>query len=90
MRKLWYNLTITAASILVAIFIGGVEALGLIGGKLELRGVFWGLVADLNTNLANFGYVVVAIFVSSWVISSLIYRFKGYDRLQPDQSTLTQ
>ncbi len=27
-RKLWYNLTITAASILVALFIGGVQALG--------------------------------------------------------------
>ena len=33
-RKLWYNLTITAASVVVALFIGGVEALGLIGDKL--------------------------------------------------------
>src|SRR5262249_53451235 len=29
-RKLWYNMTITAASVIVALFIGGLEALGLI------------------------------------------------------------
>jgi high-affinity nickel-transport protein len=80
-RKLWYNLTITAASVVVALFIGGVEALGLIGGKLGLEGRFWGLIGDLNANLTNFGFVVVGIFVASWLVSSLIYRAKGYDRL---------
>ena len=80
-RKLWYNLTITAASVVVAIFIGGVEALGLIGDKLGLEGGFWHLVGDLNDNLTNFGFVVVGIFVASWLISTLIYRAKGYDRL---------
>ena len=80
-RKLWYNLTITAASVVVAIFIGGVEALGLIGDKLGLEGGFWHLVDDLNDNLTNFGFVVAGIFVASWLISTLIYRAKGYDRL---------
>ena len=80
-RKLWYNLTITAASVVVALFIGGIEALGLIGDKLGLEGGFWRLVGDLNDNLTNFGFVVVGIFVTSWLISTLIYRAKGYDRL---------
>ena len=80
-RKLWYNLTITAASVVVAIFIGCVEALGLIGDKLGLEGGFWHLVDDLNDNLTNFGFVVAGIFVASWLISTLIYRAKGYDRL---------
>ena len=80
-RKLWYNLTITAASVVVALFIGGIEALGLIGDKLGLEGGFWRLVGDLNDNLTNFGFVVVGIFVASWLISTLIYRAKGYDRL---------
>src|ERR1039457_4981863 len=40
-RKLWYNLTITAASVVVALFIGGVESFGLIGDKLGLEGGFW-------------------------------------------------
>jgi nickel/cobalt transporter (NiCoT) family protein len=81
-RKLWYNLTITAASVVVAIFIGGVEALGLLAEKLGLEGGIWTLVGDLNSNLANFGYAVVGIFVASWVLSAALYRAKGYDNLQ--------
>ena len=83
-RKLWYNLTITAASVIVALFIGGIEALGVIGDKFELEGRFWGLVGSLNDNLTNFGFVVIGIFVASWLISSIVYRVKGYDRLQVD------
>lgn len=79
MRKLWYNLTITAASVVVAIFIGGIEALGLIANKLELDGGFWTFVSAMNDNLANFGYAVVGIFLVSWIISTIVYRAKGYD-----------
>jgi len=85
MRKLWYNLTITAASVSVAIFIGGMEALELIGGKLGFEGGFWELMGDMNGSLANFGFVVVGIFAGSWLISSFIYRLKGYDRPQAGQ-----
>jgi len=81
MRKLWYNLTITAASVVVAIFIGGLEALGLLADKLGLNGGFWTFVGAMNDNLANFGYAVVGIFLVSWLISAIIYRAKGYDRL---------
>jgi high-affinity nickel-transport protein len=81
-RKLWYNLTITAASVVVAIFIGGIEALGLIGDKLGLAGGVWDAIGALNDNLANFGYAVVGIFILSWIISTVIYRAKGYDRLR--------
>ena len=86
LRKLWYNLTITAASVVVAIFIGGVEALGLIGGKLHLEARFWASVGALNENLTNFGFIVVGIFVASWIISSLVYRAKGYDRVRDRMS----
>lgn len=85
-RKLWYNLTITAASVVVAVFIGGVEALGLIGDKLGLEGGFWDVVGGLNDNLANFGFVVVGLFVASWMVSTLVYRAGGYDRIQPTQA----
>jgi nickel/cobalt transporter (NiCoT) family protein len=39
-RKFWRNLTITAASVVVAIFIGGVETFGLIGDTLWLEAGF--------------------------------------------------
>ncbi|HVZ10311.1 HoxN/HupN/NixA family nickel/cobalt transporter [Rhodopila sp.] len=85
LRKLWYNLTITAASVIVALFIGGMEALGLIGDKLGLEGWFWASVEALNDNLANFGFVVVGVFVVSWIVSGLVYRMKGYDRLRVER-----
>jgi high-affinity nickel-transport protein len=73
-RKLWYNLTVTAASVIVALFIGGIEALGLIGGKLGLDSGFWAVVGGLNENLADFGFAIVGIFVASWLVSGFIYR----------------
>ncbi|HEY4162236.1 MAG TPA: HoxN/HupN/NixA family nickel/cobalt transporter [Dongiaceae bacterium] len=85
-RKLWYNLTITIASVVVAIFIGGMEALGLISDKLGLDGGFWSFVGAMNDNLANFGYAVVGIFIASWIVSTVVYRVKGYDSLQIGQS----
>ncbi len=81
-RKLWYNLTITAASVVVALFIGGIEALGLIADRLGLEGGAWDVVASLNDSLANFGFVVIGVFILAWVVSMLIYRLNGYDRLE--------
>ncbi len=79
-RKIWYNLTITAVSVLVALLIGGIEALGLIADKLGLEGRFWSMIGGLNGGLANFGYLVVGIFIVSWAISYLLYRWQGLDR----------
>jgi high-affinity nickel-transport protein len=85
-RKLWYNLTITAASVMAAVFIGGIEALGLIGEKMGLEGGLWRLVGGLNHNLTNFGFTIVGVFVASWVVSTIIYRAKGYDNALVRQS----
>jgi high-affinity nickel-transport protein len=73
LRKLWYNLTITAASVLVAVFIGGVEALGLLGQRLGLAGGLWDIIAGLNDSLANFGFAVIGLFALAWVVSIAIY-----------------
>ncbi len=79
-RKIWYNLTITAISVLVALLIGGIEALGLIADQLGLAGGFWDTIGNMNDGLANFGYLVIGIFVGSWILSYLIYRWQGFDR----------
>jgi high-affinity nickel-transport protein len=81
LRKLWYNLTITAASVVVAMLIGGMEALGLMVDRLGLEGGAWSMVAKLNSDLANFGFAVVGIFAAAWAVSAAVYRWKGYDRL---------
>jgi high-affinity nickel-transport protein len=79
-RKLFYNLTITSVSVLVALVVGGIEALGLIAGQFHLQGIFWNTISNLNDSFGVLGYGIVALFVVSWGISFLIYRLKRYDR----------
>ncbi|MBH5390962.1 HoxN/HupN/NixA family nickel/cobalt transporter [Bradyrhizobium diversitatis] len=74
LRKLWYNLTITGASVAVALFIGGIEALGLISDRLGLSGGMWTLVDGLNESLANVGFAVIALFAIAWLASIVLYR----------------
>jgi nickel/cobalt transporter (NiCoT) family protein len=83
LRKLWYNLTITGASVLIALLIGGLEALGLLAGQFGLEGGVWSVVSALNDDLTDFGFAVVGIFVLAWGFSAVVYRWKGYDRLTP-------
>jgi high-affinity nickel-transport protein len=81
-RKLYYNLTITLVSIVVALLIGSVEALGLLGDKLGLAGGFWDFIAALNVNFGALGYLIVGIFAVSWLASVAFYRFSGYDKIE--------
>jgi high-affinity nickel-transport protein len=80
-RKLWYNLTITAMSVLIALLIGGIEALGLLADKFGMEGRFWTAVGHLNESLGTFGLLVIAAFVVCWAASALIFGWKGYDDL---------
>jgi high-affinity nickel-transport protein len=80
-RKLYYNLTISAVSVIVALLIGGVETLGLIGEGLSLEGPFWDEVGAINGSFGLLGYGIIAIFVFSWIVSAAIYRLRGYDAL---------
>jgi high-affinity nickel-transport protein len=84
-RKLWYNLTLTSVSVVVAIFVGGLEVLGLLSDKLGLDTGAWAVIRDLNSHMDSFGYIVVAIFIASWLCSALLYRLGRYDDLSLDQ-----
>jgi len=83
-RKLYYNMTITAVSVVVAVVIGGLETLNLIGDQLGLMdgGGFWGAIGTINDNFGILGYVIIGIFVLSWIGSVLFYKFKRYDELE--------
>lgn len=78
-RKLYYNLNITAVSVIIAFAIGGLEVANLIATAFGLSGGLWDFAAHLDFGLAGLG--IIAIFVLSWVVSALFYRAKGYDRL---------
>ncbi len=81
-RKLYYNMTITFVSVLVALIVGGIEALGLIADRLSLEGAFWGMIGALNDNFGSLGYVIIAVFAISWFASVVVYRLKRYDEIE--------
>jgi high-affinity nickel-transport protein len=72
-RKIYYNITITALSVAVALLIGSVELLGLFAGQFGWRGTFWDWVSGLDLNAV--GYFVVGMFVVTWVIALLVWRY---------------
>lgn len=80
-RKLYYNLTITMMSVVVAFFIGGIEVLSLLSDKMAFTGLFWRDVQALTDHFNTLGYAIIALFLISWGVSALIYRMKRYDEL---------
>jgi len=80
-RKLYYNMTITATSVVIALFIGGMEALGLLADKFNWHQGGWKIIDSLNENMGSVGYAAVGVFIVFWGISALNYRWKGYDKL---------
>ena len=80
MRKLYYNMTITLVSVVVALLIGGIEALGLIGDQLGMGDTgFWGFIGALNDNFNNLGFVIIGVFALAWILSYVVYKAKGLD-----------
>jgi high-affinity nickel-transport protein len=80
-RKLYYNMTLTFISVVMALAIGGIEVIGLIRERLQLNGGAWDFIGNLNDNFSNVGFVVIGVFILSWLGSMVLYRFKGFDRL---------
>jgi len=72
-RKIYYNITITGLSVAVALLIGSIELLGLFAGQLGWRGPFWDWLGDLNLNIV--GFVVVGMFVFTWAVALLLWRY---------------
>jgi high-affinity nickel-transport protein len=89
LRKLRYNLAITGFSVVVAVLVGEIEALGLAGDKFGLDGGLWVTVDATGARFATLGYLVVAIFVATWLASFVIYRMTGYPKIPTlDNSSL--
>jgi nickel/cobalt transporter (NiCoT) family protein len=81
-RKLYYNLTITFVSVIVALVVGGIELFGIVKDGWSLSGGLWDVVGALNDNFGALGLAIIGIFVFSWIASMVIYRIKDFDRLE--------
>jgi high-affinity nickel-transport protein len=74
-------MTLTFVSVVMALAIGSVEIIGLVREKLQLSGGAWDFIGNLNDNFGNVGFVVIGVFILSWIGSMVLYRLKGFDRL---------
>ena len=77
-RKVFYNLTITGLSVAVAFFVGTIEILGLIAQETNLNSPLWNFVRGFNINMA--GYVIVGVFVVTWVVALAYWRLAGIEK----------
>jgi high-affinity nickel-transport protein len=72
-RKIYYNITITGLSVAVALLIGSVELLALFADQFGWRGGFWNWISGLDLNAV--GYFVVGMFVLTWAVALLVWRY---------------
>ncbi|KAG9298138.1 hypothetical protein G9A89_002575 [Geosiphon pyriformis] len=81
-RKLYYNLVITLLSVLVAFIVGGIEFLNIIGEKLQLEGPFWDFFSGLGKNFGTIGYLIIGLFVGTFLLAKIFYQFSGLEDLE--------
>lgn len=73
-RKLCYNMAITLMSIVVALFIAGLEVMTLAARQFGLKGSAVNVVRLLSEHFNAMGFVIIALFVVTWLIAFAIYR----------------
>jgi high-affinity nickel-transport protein len=72
-RKVYYNITVTGLSVAVALIIGSIELLGLLANQFGWKGGFWVWLGGIDLNTV--GYLIVGMFVATWAIALLVWRF---------------
>jgi nickel/cobalt transporter (NiCoT) family protein len=78
-RKIFYNLTLTVISVIVAFFVAGFELLQVLGSELGLGGPFWNGLERVDFGTLGLGIVV--LFLAAFGVAMVIYRLKGYGQL---------
>jgi len=86
LRKIFYNLTTTAISIVVALLIGTIELLQVLIGMLELHGPFFDFVAGLE--FGALGYLIVGLFLVAWALSVAWWKFGRIEERYGEPSLL--
>lgn len=73
-RKLRYNMTLTFLSAAIALLVGSIQGLGLIGHRLGLNGALWEAIAALNDNFTTLGLLIIGLVLLAWAFSYILYR----------------
>ena len=78
MRKVYYNITVTALSVFVALVIGGIEIISIITDRF---GITEGPIAWIGgLDLNRVGFVIVGVFILSWIIALLVWKFGNIEQ----------
>ncbi|TNC28776.1 HoxN/HupN/NixA family nickel/cobalt transporter [Amycolatopsis alkalitolerans] len=71
-RRIFYNITVTALSVLVALLIGVIELVGVLTHQL---GITSGPLAAIgNVNLDYAGFAIVGLFAVTWIVALVVWR----------------
>ncbi|EZP81524.1 High-affinity nickel-transport protein [Novosphingobium resinovorum] len=81
-RKLYYNIVITAVSAMVALVIGSIQTAVLLSEKFGLEGGVWSGAASLSEQFNTLGFLIVGLFVVCWLLSWAVYRWGGLDTVE--------
>ena len=79
LRKIFYNLTITVISVLVAFVVGGIEVAQVVSTQIGLTAGFWGWLQNLDFGVI--GFTIIGTFLISWTVAIVYYRHKGYEKM---------
>jgi high-affinity nickel-transport protein len=71
-RKVYYNITITALSVAVALIIGAVELTSILADKTGIDSGPIRAIADLDLNFV--GYAIVGLFVITWAVAIMLWK----------------
>lgn len=72
-RKVYYNLVITALSVAVALVVGAVELASVLAQRLGAASGPLALVGAIDLN--QVGYAIAAIFLVAWILAAAAWKF---------------
>jgi high-affinity nickel-transport protein len=71
-RKVFYNITITALSVAVALIIGTIELIGVLADQAKIESGPLAAIAAIPLDYA--GYGIVLLFLVAWLIALTVWR----------------
>ncbi len=78
LRKMFYNLTVTGLSVIVALFIGTVELASIATDRIfHVHSGIWGAIQHLDSQ--TMGYAVAGLFAFSWLASTALWKFGRWE-----------
>jgi high-affinity nickel-transport protein len=72
-RKVFYNITITALSVAVALIIGTIELIGVLATEAKIESGPLAAIAAIPLDYA--GYGIVLLFLVAWLVALAVWRF---------------